>query len=124
MKQRSIKIIAIFGLVGIFGVLIAHYFHQSACPIYNTIGIPCPSCGMSRAVYSLLLLDIKSAFFYHPLVFVLPVIVYALIKEKKKLIIALIALILMVWVIRLIMFFPDVEPMNYNFDSLLGKFIN
>lgn len=58
------------------------------CPIKYITGISCAGCGMSRAWFSLLRLDISSAFMYHPLFFVPPVaLVIFLFKNKinKKL---------------------------------------
>ena len=52
----------IYGILQFFGI---------TCPIKFMTGISCPSCGMTRAYLSLLRLDFKSAYYYHPL-FVLP----------------------------------------------------
>lgn len=44
------------------------------CPIHYLTGIACPGCGMTRAMLSLLRLDLEAAVTYHPLsVAVLPV---------------------------------------------------
>ncbi len=40
----------------------------TACPFKLITGIPCPGCGMGRATLSLVHLEIKRAFLYHPLV--------------------------------------------------------
>jgi len=37
------------------------------CPFLFFLGIPCPGCGMTRALLSLLRLDFAAAFHYHPL---------------------------------------------------------
>lgn len=37
------------------------------CPFDYFLGIPCLGCGMTRAFLSLIHLDIKNAFYYHPL---------------------------------------------------------
>lgn len=46
-----------------FGCVFLRFFH-----------IPCPGCGMTRAVKSVLALDLKAAFNYHPMVFSLPLV--------------------------------------------------
>lgn len=55
-------IIFIYGSLQIFGI---------TCPIKFITGVSCPGCGMTRAYLSLLKLDFKSAYYYHPL-FILP----------------------------------------------------
>lgn len=37
------------------------------CPLRFLVGVPCPLCGMSRALYALLHGDIPGSFYYHPL---------------------------------------------------------
>lgn len=53
------------------------------CPIKQITGIECPACGMTRAVISLCRLDFAAAFNYHPLVFLLPVIILFIVKGGK-----------------------------------------
>lgn len=45
------------------------------CPIKFFTGIPCPGCGMSRAVVSCLRFDFDAAFHFHPLFPLAPVVV-------------------------------------------------
>lgn len=40
------------------------FFYE--CPFHYLLGIPCPGCGMTRALFSLLLLRFGRAFYYHP----------------------------------------------------------
>lgn len=44
------------------------------CPIEHFAGIPCPGCGMTRAVASLLRGQWRQAFAYHGMVWSLPLI--------------------------------------------------
>ena len=53
------------------------------CPIKFVTGISCAGCGMSRAWLSLMRLDLKGAFYYHPLFF-LPPVALAIIFLKSK----------------------------------------
>ncbi len=39
----------------------------TGCPIKFLTGIPCPGCGMTRAILSALRLDFAEAFHFHPL---------------------------------------------------------
>ena len=59
------------------------YLTNIGCPIKFITGISCPGCGMTRALFSLLRLDVKSAVYYHPLVFVMPVIVIIILLRNK-----------------------------------------
>ncbi len=45
------------------------------CGFKALTGLPCPGCGMTRALSSLLVGDVSSAFYFHPLVFVLLAVV-------------------------------------------------
>lgn len=46
------------------------------CLFRNISGIPCPGCGMSRAWLAALELDLKAAAAYHPLFWLLPVVLW------------------------------------------------
>ena len=41
------------------------------CPFLYLLGIPCPGCGMTRALFSVLLLRFGRAFYYHPGIFLI-----------------------------------------------------
>ena len=43
-----------------------------SCLYKHFFGIECPGCGMTRAFISLIKLDFKKAFSYHPMVFFMP----------------------------------------------------
>lgn len=63
-------------------LLMAGLYCLIGCPIHYFTGIPCPGCGMTRAILSLLRLDLGGALYYHPLVFLLPVPVLLLFVKK------------------------------------------
>ena len=48
------------------------YRLEFRCLFREILGIPCPGCGMTRALVSVLRLDFGAAFAYHPVVFALP----------------------------------------------------
>jgi hypothetical protein len=55
-------------------------FDVSLCPFATLTGIPCPSCGLGRAIVALVLGDPAAAFRFHPLVFAaLPAIAAAIL---------------------------------------------
>ena len=59
------------------------YLLRIGCPIKFITGISCPGCGMTRAYYSLLHLDFKNAFYYHPLFWTLPIIILLILFKDK-----------------------------------------
>ena len=61
------------GLIAYFAV--AFYVMKRTgvpCVFRHFLGIPCPGCGMTRAMYSLLALDFGAAWKYNPLIFAMP----------------------------------------------------
>ena len=99
--RHNYKLILLFFLIAVF-------YLSFGCPSRLLFGLSCPGCGMSRAVESLLKLDIASAFQMHPLVFALPVavVVYFLRKRiPKRTMLALCVLalssLLIVYIVRM-----------------------
>ena len=84
-NKEYITYVIVFFIVLIIGIL--SYLKIYICPFYYITGIPCPMCGMTRALFSLLELDFKSAFHYHalwPLVItVIPAYSFLVIKKIK-----------------------------------------
>ena len=89
------------------------------CPIKYLTGVPCPGCGLSRALAALLRLDFRTALRFHPMVFVLPpVVLYALytgmspvidyfeIFLERMLLWSVIVLDIAIWLIRLALHDP------------------
>ena len=86
------------------------------CPIKYLTGVPCPGCGLSRALAALLRLDFRAALRFHPMVFVLPtVVLYALFGKKplfgsknleRMLLWSVIVLDIAIWLIRLALHDP------------------
>jgi len=59
-------------LILIFLVVI--WVLDAGCPFYRVAGIPCPGCGMSRALISACRLDFRTAFAWHPMFWALPLL--------------------------------------------------
>ena len=57
----------------------------------------------------------------HPLL-LLPLLVFIKKAWNKWVIITVIGVFLLVYIIRMLLLFPDTAPMNYNYQSLLGGF--
>lgn len=105
--------------------------NETNCLVKRTIGIPCPGCGMSRACYYLLTMQFKTAFVYHPLVFVMPLIMSVLLFSgygifnrlyTSKIFWGIIlVLFTVVYVIRMYLYFPNTEPMDYHTILEMGR---
>lgn len=68
---RKDKFIAALIFVAVVAVM---YVLKTPCVVEAVIGVPCPSCGMTRAWISALRLDLVSAFRYHSLFWTVPLI--------------------------------------------------
>ena len=126
-KFGKVLILVLLGLSIIF--LFIKKFGEitgSICLIRGLTGVPCPSCGMSRAIISVINGAIINAFKFHPL-FWLPFVVLLLIVLKrrffKQILISAIILIMLVYILRMTMLFPNIEPMQYNERSILNQII-
>lgn len=107
MKGKGIFKIIAFVIVS--GIILLVFYH---CPFLYFFGIPCPGCGMTRALLSMIRLDFKEAFYYHPLfVMVIIAAIYVLLKQtgkvrmsktaENKLLLAICILFIAVYIIRL-----------------------
>lgn len=67
-KTKLVATAAYLGVVALF------YGLGLSCIFQSFIGIPCPGCGMTRAVLAALRLDLQGAFRYHPMFWSLPVL--------------------------------------------------
>lgn len=116
-------------------VIILFYFFMNmifdiGCPILWITGISCAGCGMTRAWISLLHLDFKAAFHYHPL-FWLPaimVVVYFLKNKLPKRVLSILSagaifLFLLIYILRM----SDTSDSIVIFqpwDGIIGKVIS
>ena len=58
----------------VIGVVVVAYYSicnifNITCPIKYMTGVPCPTCGMTRAMLALMRLDIKGYIEYNPMAF-------------------------------------------------------
>ena len=93
--KRDLRIISIFFCVGVAWLLIHLLWnvHIEICPIKRLIGVPCPSCGTTRAFKSLFAFNVVEALKYNiNILILLPSVVtyvalrvYDLIFRTKKL---------------------------------------
>ena len=105
----------------------------TACWFRAALGFPCPGCGTSRAAAALVRGDIKQALEFHPLIFVTLVLFAVLVLKINKinmlksnraniLLWGIFAVYAAVFAARMVLFYPDAEPLTYLETSLLGRF--
>ncbi|SFC19308.1 Protein of unknown function [Clostridium uliginosum] len=110
--------------IGVLALIISHYINQPICIFYRFIGIPCPTCGMTRAFENILKGNLIEALKFHPLfplIFLFPMF---FTKYSKKFIYILSAIFVSVWIIRMFLFFPNIPPMDINKNSILLKILS
>lgn len=71
----------------VYGVILALYItvlttFDIYCPIAKATGIECPTCGVSRALLSLLAFDFKAYYNYNPLALPLVVSVWLMLNSE------------------------------------------
>ena len=78
MRQYK-KIIA---EVTVSGIILLVLYH---CPFLSVYKIPCPGCGMTRALSSFVKGDMGEALYYHPLFWTIPpIVIYLVLKWSDK----------------------------------------
>lgn len=124
----------IFIILLYLGMKINSFITSSICFIRGSIGIPCPLCGMTRAIKLLLKGDINGAFNMHPLFIVIIILfIIVLFKGLNPLIkhkYSLSLLFISVYIYRMLFMFPTKAPLTFNnlaifpriFNFLLGLF--
>ena len=79
-KDYKIIFIAAAAFAAYFAVSLAF---DIPCVIRESIGVSCPGCGMTRAVIAAFRGDFCAALAFHPLLFVMPPLVFMLFFSAK-----------------------------------------
>ena len=110
----------------------------TSCLFRSFTGLPCPGCGSTRAAAALFRGHIKEALDYHPLIFVTFILItaYALTlifrikifndpknKRLTVLLFCVLAIYMAVYAARMILLYPNAEPMTYLNTSVLGRLV-
>ena len=127
IKSARWAIIAIIAYFAIFRKYI-----YTICPVVLLTVIPCPGCGMTRALMCVLRLDFAGAWKMHP--FIYPIMILAIwffynryLREDKgkkawfTAVIVVAAAMILFYVWRMYVYFPGDAPMSYYYGSVLGK---
>ena len=81
-KPEKLRLKLIF-LAGFLGLLVLWYVWDLPCVLRSVTGIPCVTCGMTRAWLCLFRLDIRGAFLQHPMFWAVPLLVLYLMYDGK-----------------------------------------
>ncbi|NLZ47488.1 MAG: DUF2752 domain-containing protein [Clostridiales bacterium] len=114
------KYFGILAAIGAVSILFGHITNRSICLFYNITGVPCPGCGMTRAFLHLFKGNILQAFKYNPLFPLVIFIPFMTNLKKVRYIYFAAALVIIVWIIRLKLYFPNTEPMLYMEDNFIS----
>lgn len=109
-------------------ILSANTILHEGCPFEIILGVPCPSCGITRAMVHAIKFDFPKAFYFHPLFFTIPLILIVLIYGEYKYINklyksnifwgVLASSFIIVFILRMILQYPN-EILKINENSLL-----
>jgi hypothetical protein len=104
---------------------------DTLCFFKLVYGVPCPGCGMTRALSALLGGDFAAALAFHPLVPIVPLLALVVVFRKRRPFRMLYrsdvfwagcaACFMLVWAVRMLVFFPDTPPMDYSRSSLAWR---
>lgn len=125
-------------MVLLLWLIAASLMTDSICVYKATSGLPCPGCGMTRALTALIHGDYGLAFYMHPL---WPLVIlgigigvwllvtrqterfkhFSMSRQGNRLWLALLLIVVLVYVFRMLQYFPHTEPMSFNEKALLPQ---
>jgi hypothetical protein len=126
---RKRNLIALAGAVA--AVIVIAEFCGSVCFFKSVYGLPCPGCGLTRALLALAGGEIASALRLHPLAPLVPflglvalfrnTVPFQALYHSASFWAACAACFIAVWAVRMILYFPDIPPMEYSRSSLVYR---
>lgn len=123
-REQLIERLKLCLIIGYICLLSA--FFNIGCPLRFITGIPCPGCGMTRAVRFALYLDLASAWHYHPLFFLTPFMLLFFLFESyipPKIIRgfwgSIIMIFLMTYLLRMFLFHSEVVQIDIHSGVVL-----
>lgn len=124
--------IIVAGLVALYFIL-ANIIFGHVSPTMILFGLPCPGCGLTRSGLLFLTGNFLESFLMHPLLvpimaFIACAAVYKLylphkFNHIKNLAIALTITMIVVYIFRMVLLFPDYPPLVVNHRSIFHRLI-
>lgn len=121
--------VAALAIIG-YGILMNLIF-GAFCPMVILTGIPCPGCGMTRAVFYLFTGRLHQSFFMHPMAIPIVCLIFYflwnryIIGRKVKGMVFLIGaaavILILFYVWRMYLFFPDRMPYVYTEKNIMSE---
>lgn len=118
------------GVVFVVYYLIVHSLYDAFCPLLVTTGIPCAGCGLTRAALYLLQGQVKRAAFINPAIFLIIIFLlycgyFRYIKGSKIKgfsvgLVILVGCMLIIYVYRMYLYFPERVPYVYHSNNVLA----
>jgi hypothetical protein len=105
----------------------------TGCAVHSTVGLPCPGCGLTRACLAALRGDLALAFRLHPLFWLAPLILIVVVvlltfaperlstRTANRWWLGLALLFLSVYLVRMVFYFPDQDPLVWNDRAVLPR---
>jgi hypothetical protein len=103
-------------------------FHR-VCLISIITGLPCPGCGITRALFDICTFHFVDAFAMNPSIYLwIPFLFYAFLcryifqkrlAHKNAIILTVCIATLIIYIIRMVLLYPNTIPMIYRSDNLL-----
>ena len=116
--------------VAIYTALVNLIFH-AFCPMVVLTGLPCPGCGMTRSLFFLATGRIGQSLWMHPMGIPIACLIFYFLwnryiagknaKGMKVLIITAIVLLVVLYIWRMHLYFPDRPPYVYREDNILAR---
>ena len=114
-------------------IIILQTFFTATCPVFQTIGLPCAGCGMSRAIRFVLTGQFSRAYYLNPLAFLIVLFImycfffrYVLGKIVPYFvpgIVIIFVLMIVFYVVRMYLYFPDRVPYVYNYSNRMEDYL-
>lgn len=133
LLRRDLKNLRIPALLFLIYFLIGRKFLYSLCPSVLLTGFPCPGCGLTRAVFSILKGNFAAAWYLNPfsyaaVILALMFAVQRYIRRKdvgclKKYLAAAAVGMILFYIYRMLRYFPGEPPMSYYKGNLLNRIL-
>lgn len=117
-------------LAAVLMLLFMHVVFGQVCPMVLFCGLPCPGCGITRSLFCFFSGHFREAFIMNPCVYPLLAYVAAvafyryILKKKMKFndicVMLLVLICTVVYAYRMLVWFPDREPMVYYSGNVLA----
>ena len=129
IKEYGIAVVALFLYTAVSNLL----FH-AFCPLIIFCGLPCPGCGISRASVYFLTGRWHQAWQMNPMIFLIAAAAFYFSCSRylfgrktagiKVIVISLLALLVVVYGVRMYLYFPNRVPYVYTENNMITRLLS